>query len=102
MLTTLMRKKKQAFSKLLLERLNQGGWEGFDERFVPAVPISGNRFIGLQIEKYWIDTRNYAKTQNLPIVKKRNSISIQRLSSSVVIKKLFSHIFFQSTKVRKG
>jgi hypothetical protein len=62
--------KKQAFSKLLLERLNQGGWKGFDERSVPAVPISGNRFIGLQIEKHWIDTRNYAKTKNLPIVKK--------------------------------
>ena len=62
--------KKNAFSKLILERLNQGGWKGFDERFVSAVPMSGSRFIGLQVEKHWIDTTHYAKTQSLSIVKK--------------------------------
>lgn len=62
--------KKQAFSKLLLERLNQGGWQGFDERFAPAVPRPGNRFMGLQIEKHWIDTSNYPKAQQLLVVKK--------------------------------
>ena len=48
LLTLACEEKKKAFSKLLLERLNQGGWKGFDERFVPAVPMSGNRFVGLQ------------------------------------------------------
>lgn len=62
--------KKQAFSKLLLERLNQGGWNKFDERFAPAIPMPGNRFIGLRIEKHWIDTRNYAKTHHLSVIKK--------------------------------
>lgn len=62
--------KKQAFSKLLLERLNQGGWKGFDERFVPATVVPGKIFIGLQIEKLWIDTTHYANTQHLSVVKK--------------------------------
>jgi hypothetical protein len=62
--------KKQAFSKLLLERLNQGGWEGFDERFTAAVPMPGHKFVGLQVERHWIDTSKYAKTQTLPVVKK--------------------------------
>lgn len=68
--TNLNTDKKQAFSKLLLKRLNQGGWKGFDERFAPVVTRSGDRFIGVQIEKHWIDTRNYAKTQHLTVVKK--------------------------------
>lgn len=64
--------KKQLFAKLLLERLNQGGWQSFDERFSPAVPTFGCKFTGLQIEKHLIDTRDYAKTQNLTIIKKEN------------------------------
>ena len=62
--------KKENFSKLLLERLNQGGWKGFDERFAPILPMLGKTFVRLQIEKHWIDTTGYDKTQQLLIVKK--------------------------------
>jgi len=51
-------------------RLNQNGWKGFGERYVPIQPISGNKFTRLQIEKHWIDTRNYAETLLLPVTKK--------------------------------
>lgn len=62
--------KKQFFSKLVLQRLNQGGWKGFDERFIPILPTAGKTFVGLQVEKHWIDTRGYYKTHQLPIVQK--------------------------------
>jgi hypothetical protein len=64
-------KKKELFSRLLLARLNQGGWRGFDERFVSATPLPGSRFIGLTVEKHWVDTTLYAKSQQLPLIKRK-------------------------------
>lgn len=64
------RERKNSFAKLLLERLNSGGWSGFDERFAPAIPLKGNQFVELTIEKHWIDTRQYSVQKQLVVVKK--------------------------------
>lgn len=63
-------KKKDFFSKHLLERLNQGGWSGFDERFNPMLPSSGKRFIGFNLEKHWIDTTLFPQNHELVLLKK--------------------------------
>lgn len=62
--------RQQAFAKLLLERLNNGGWKGFDERFSPASPNNGNQFVALTVEKHWIDTTQYGITHQLRLAKK--------------------------------
>src|ERR1700728_3121816 len=54
--------KKKKFSMLILERLNQGGWPSFDERFGPVIPLPERKFIGLSIEKHRFDTSLYAET----------------------------------------
>jgi hypothetical protein len=62
--------KKTAFAKLILDRLNSGGWKRFDERFAPATPELGTKFINMSVEKHWIDTRQYSAQYRLSVIKK--------------------------------
>ncbi len=61
--------RQDAFAKLVLSRLNTGGWWAFDERFPPALPLAGRTYVGLVIEKHYLDTRLYGQTGTSPTVR---------------------------------
>lgn len=69
--------KKESFARSLLTRLNQGAWMSFDERFAPVKPLKGQKFVGLVVQKHWIDTREYPKSHELPVIKKETIYTLK-------------------------
>lgn len=63
--------KKEIFSRLLLERLNSGGWKTFDERGFPLLPHKGNRFINLRVESHKLDTKTFPEKKEVTMLSRR-------------------------------
>jgi hypothetical protein len=60
---------QQKFAQLILARLNQGGWQAFDERFSPALPQPGRKYVGLNVERHYLDMLSHQKAQPLHVIK---------------------------------
>jgi hypothetical protein len=72
--------KKNAYAKMMIDRLNNGGWYGFDERRAPALPADGSKFVKLTLEKHRVDSRPFATTKTLLTLDKEKIFHYEKLA----------------------